>query len=113
MGGAKRRALHGAEDRSKLCCVMAGGLPLERGRCRETPDDGEIHVSDDMMTCGEHANDARAALTKTMDTSRAEDSDGGQLGRERPLASAPWGEVDGRESGVAHAPVPCIDTSAR
>jgi len=32
----------------------------------------------------------------------------GQLGRERPLASAPWGGVDGRESGVAHAPSPAL-----
>ena len=50
VGGAKRRALHVAEHSSKLCCVMAGGLPLERWRCREAPDDAESRVPDAMMT---------------------------------------------------------------
>ena len=36
----------------------------------------------------------------------------GPLGRERPGAIA-WGEVGRREPRVAHAPVPCTDTSAR
>ena len=47
-GRSEATALHGAEHRSKLCCVMAGGLPVERGRCREAPDDGEIRVPDDI-----------------------------------------------------------------
>ena len=75
VGGAKRRALHGAEHSSKLCGVMAGGPPLQPGRCREVRAEGEIRVPDDMTRAATHANDPRAAWTKTMNTTGAEDID--------------------------------------
>jgi hypothetical protein len=54
MGGAKRRALHGAEHSSKLGCVMAARTIAEAKWGLRQLDDGEIRFQDD---AGEsHAN---------------------------------------------------------
>ena len=49
VGRAKRRTLHGAEHSSKLWMRDGQRTPLERGRCREAPEDEQIRIPDDVI----------------------------------------------------------------
>jgi len=109
-GGAKRRALHGAEHSSRLDGVMAAGNVLPGATALSLPGRGSISA----VT----ADDRRAARADVADDHTAETGDDysgeRQPGRERPsLESAPGGEVGRSKAGVAHAPGPCCDCSVR
>ena len=47
VGGAKRRALHGAEHRSMLGRVMAAQTTADATQVLRQPDDGEIRFPED------------------------------------------------------------------
>lgn len=71
VGGAERRALHGAEHSSKLERVMAANYADAGQPFADEPDDGGVRFPEDMrnpqhsqMTCGRRGR-------KTMDTGQA------------------------------------------
>jgi len=101
VGGAKRRALHGAEHSSMLGRVMAARTTSEARRGLRLPDARELRFQDDASEPRDHYVTVGAG-NDGHHTRRQPDKR--TAGRERP-SSAPWGEIGGRKVRVAHAPL--------
>jgi hypothetical protein len=95
VGGAKRRALHGAEHSSKLGCVMAARTTAEAKRGLRQLDDGEICFQDDASESRHNHVTRRATRTKTMDTTSGRQPDRWTVGRERPSRQRPGAKSAG------------------
>ena len=114
VGGAKRRALHGAEHSSKLGCVMVAGPPLKpngfasTGRRRDSFPGRRERVATQTY-------DRRARRTKTMDTTSADNLTDGQWGVSDPRVSAlgrsrrakGWGRSRPSPSALTHRRADC------
>lgn len=112
MVGAKRRALHAAEHSSKLSSRDGRTHARAPETTRDLPDRQERVFPDDLASRSHSRHDTAGAPTMAPETDSA---DGKQrmdgCGVSDPGAIA-WGEVGRRKPRVAHAPVPCTDTSA-